>query len=65
MEEVGGYCKLDRELLRQQGAHKSPLQSWYAELEEYTELDFNPFTTDFCDEVITTPTVFIKLDAGN
>ena len=62
--EVGGYCKLDKELLRQHGAHKSALQSWYAELEEYTGLDFNPFTTGYCDEIVTTPTVFIKLDAG-
>ena len=62
--EVGGYCNLNKELLQKQGEHKSPLQSWYAELEEYTGLKFNPFSTDQCDEVITKPTVFIKLDAG-
>lgn len=26
--QVGGYCKLNKELLRDQGQHKSPLQSW-------------------------------------
>ncbi len=61
---MGGHCKLDKALLQQHGAHKSALQSWYSELEEYTGLDFNPFTTGYCDEIVTTPTIFIKLDAG-
>lgn len=26
--QVGGYCKLNKKLLKQQGQHKSPLQSW-------------------------------------
>ena len=26
--EIGGFCKVDKELLSQQSAHKSPLQSW-------------------------------------
>lgn len=62
--EVGGHCELNSELLRQHGQHKSALQSWYAELEEFTGLDFDPFTTGYCDEIVTTPTIFIKLDAG-
>ena len=28
--EIGGYCKFDEALHRQQGEHKSALQSWYA-----------------------------------
>ena len=27
--EIGGHCELNKDLLSQQGAHKSPLQSWY------------------------------------
>ena len=48
----------------QQGEHKSPLQSWYAELEQYSALKFKPTSEKVCDEIVTTPTVFIKLDAG-
>ena len=63
--EVGGHCRLDKALLREQGDHKSPLQSWYAELEEYTGLDFNPFETEGeCDLIIDKPSIVIKLDAG-
>ena len=63
--EVGGHCQFKQELHRQQGEHKSPLQSWFAELEQFTELDFKPTNKNHCDEIITKPTVFIKLDAGN
>lgn len=62
--EIGGHCKFDREQLVRNGEHKSPLQSWYAELEQFTSLDFSPTTTEHCDEIVTTPTYFIKLDAG-
>ena len=62
--EVGGHCKLNSALLRKQGEHKSPLQSWFAELEQYTSLSFQPGRREGCDEVITKPTIFIKLDAG-
>ncbi len=56
---------MNSDLLRSQGEHKSPLQSWYAELERYTNLTFQPGRREGCDEVVTKPTVFIKLDAGN
>ena len=59
---AGGYC--DVELHRCQGEHKSPLQSWFAELEQYSALKFRPTSDEHCDEIVTTPTVFIKLDAG-
>ena len=29
--EIGGHCKLDLDTLRENGEHKSPLQSWYIE----------------------------------
>ncbi len=62
--EIGGHCEFNAEAHGQQGAHKSPLQSWYAELEMYTSLEFRPTSEEHCDEIITRPTIFIKLDAG-
>lgn len=60
--DIGGKCKLSKSLLKGEGEHKSPLQSWYAELEEYTSLSFQPESQ--CEIVIDKPTIFIKLDAG-
>ncbi|XP_019715336.1 EGF domain-specific O-linked N-acetylglucosamine transferase isoform X1 [Hippocampus comes] len=62
--EIGGHCRLNERALAAAGQHKSPLQSWYAELQSYTELDFHPFRSKSCDIVIEKPTVFMKLDAG-
>uniref|UniRef100_A0A224YNT3 EGF domain-specific O-linked N-acetylglucosamine transferase n=1 Tax=Rhipicephalus zambeziensis TaxID=60191 RepID=A0A224YNT3_9ACAR len=55
---VGGYCRLDKDSLRLQGDRKSPLQSWYAELEHFEEMPF-----EGCDVVLDRPTVLMKLDA--
>ena len=55
---------MNYDLLRKHGEHRSPLQSWYAELETYTSLSFRPRGSEHCDETITKPTIFIKLDAG-
>ena len=62
--EVGGHCQFNEEVHHGQGEHKSPLQSWFAELGPYTALDFKPTSSKHCDEIITKPIVFIKLDAG-
>uniref|UniRef100_A0A673AIC8 EGF domain-specific O-linked N-acetylglucosamine transferase n=1 Tax=Sphaeramia orbicularis TaxID=375764 RepID=A0A673AIC8_9TELE len=62
--EIGGRCKLNRRALAAEGEHKSPLQSWYAELQTYTELDFHPMDDGHCDIIIEKPTIFMKLDAG-
>lgn len=62
--EIGGSCRLNKRALAIEGEHKSPLQSWYAELQTYTELDFHPIEDGHCDLVIEKPTVFMKLDAG-
>lgn len=61
--EIGGRCRLNKPALAAEGEHKSPLQSWYAELQTYTELDFDPID-GHCDIIIEKPTVFMKLDAG-
>ncbi|GFO27782.1 Egf domain-specific o-linked n-acetylglucosamine transferase [Plakobranchus ocellatus] len=61
---IGGHCDLDTIGLSKQGEHKSPLQSWFAELEHYSSLDFYPSKGEFCDIVLDKPTYLIKLDAG-
>ncbi|KAI4882580.1 hypothetical protein NFI96_022169, partial [Prochilodus magdalenae] len=62
--EIGGHCRLNSRALEAEGQHKSPLQSWFAELQTYTELDFHPIDDGHCDVIIERPTVFMKLDAG-
>ncbi|XP_077430445.1 EGF domain-specific O-linked N-acetylglucosamine transferase isoform X2 [Vanacampus margaritifer] len=62
--EIGGHCRLNKQALAAAGQHKSPLQSWFAELQTFTELDFHPFHSESCDIIIKKPTVFVKLDAG-
>ncbi|XP_043978681.1 EGF domain-specific O-linked N-acetylglucosamine transferase isoform X3 [Gambusia affinis] len=62
--EIGGRCKLNKQALAAEGDHKSPLQSWYAELQTYSELNFRPVEEGHCDIIIEKPTVFMKLDAG-
>ncbi|XP_008063227.1 EGF domain-specific O-linked N-acetylglucosamine transferase isoform X3 [Carlito syrichta] len=62
--EIGGHCKLDIHTLMSEGQRKSPLQSWFAELQSYTELNFRPIEGAECDIVIEKPTYFMKLDAG-
>ncbi|XP_065916523.1 EGF domain-specific O-linked N-acetylglucosamine transferase-like isoform X2 [Dysidea avara] len=62
--EIGGKCSFDEVLHKQQGEHKSPLQSWYAELESFTSLDFKPSNKKNCDRTFDIPVVFMKLDAG-
>lgn len=61
--EVGGHCKLDKSKLKKEGGHKSPLQSWFAELEHFTELSYRPIEQKKCDTIFTKPTFIMKLDA--
>jgi protein O-GlcNAc transferase len=64
--QIGGHCKLFAEKLKLEGEHKSPLQSWFAELEHYSALEFSPLidSRQHCDVTIDKPTLLIKLDAG-
>ncbi|KAJ8258554.1 hypothetical protein COCON_G00175660 [Conger conger] len=62
--EVGGHCSLNTRALLSEGQHKSPLQSWFAELQMFTELNFRPVDDEHCDIIIERPTIFMKLDAG-
>ncbi|BFZ10952.1 hypothetical protein BsWGS_13992 [Bradybaena similaris] len=61
---IGGHCKLDVSGLKAEGEHKSPLQSWFAELEHFASLNFFPSKGEGCDIVFDKPTYLIKLDAG-
>lgn len=36
----------------------------FAELQTYTQLDFQPIDSAHCDIIVAKPTVFMKLDAG-
>ncbi|XP_014728829.1 PREDICTED: EGF domain-specific O-linked N-acetylglucosamine transferase isoform X2 [Sturnus vulgaris] len=62
--EIGGHCTLDVQAFLAEGQRKSPLQSWFAELQTFTALDFRPLEDGKCDIVIEKPTYFMKLDAG-
>lgn len=62
--QVGGKCKLNSGMLKANGDHKSPLQSWYSELQLFEEHDESPLTSGKCDIIVSEPTFLIKLDAG-
>ncbi|XP_038596623.1 EGF domain-specific O-linked N-acetylglucosamine transferase [Tachyglossus aculeatus] len=62
--QIGGHCILDVHTLMSEGQRKSPLQSWFAELQAYTPLGFRPIEDGKCDIVIEKPTYVMKLDAG-
>ena len=62
--QVGGHCKFDSAKFKQQGGHKSPLQSWYSELQLFEPFAHRPIEAGICDIVIEQPTIIIKLDAG-
>lgn len=62
--EVGGHCHFKKDLHKNQNKNKSPLQSWFAELEHFTSLSVKPLQAGLCDVIVNRPTVFMKLDAG-
>uniref|UniRef100_A0A674JRH3 EGF domain-specific O-linked N-acetylglucosamine transferase n=1 Tax=Terrapene triunguis TaxID=2587831 RepID=A0A674JRH3_9SAUR len=62
--EIGGHCNFDSQAFMAEGQRKSPLQSWFAELQTYTPLSFRPIEDGKCDIIIEKPTYFMKLDAG-
>nr|XP_056715270.1 EGF domain-specific O-linked N-acetylglucosamine transferase isoform X3 [Euleptes europaea] len=63
-EQIGGHCNMDVKAFLAEGQRKSPLQSWFAELQTYTELNTSPMEDGSCDVVIDKPTYFMKFDAG-
>ena len=57
---IGGHgCRLEQDRLLKENGHKSPLQSWFEEIEHFTVFDQKPK----CDVTISKPTIIVKLDA--
>jgi protein O-GlcNAc transferase len=60
--DIGGFgCNLNQQKLKIQGGHKSPLQSWFDEMEHFTA--FEKQSQVQCDITIEKPTFIVKLDA--
>ena len=62
--DVGGHCELQKTAFLKQGDHRSPLQSWFAELGDFQNFDYKPIKDGKCDVVFDEPTILIKLDMG-
>lgn len=59
--DIGGWdCKLKKKELLREGEHKSPLQSWFEEIEHFTVRDKRDVR---CDITMEKPTFLMKLDA--
>ena len=61
--EIGGYCNLKEEKLKEQLDHLSSLQSWAPELRFFEKMTQPPIETGLCDVVIDKPTFLLKIDA--
>ncbi|OQR68216.1 putative glycosyltransferase AER61-like [Tropilaelaps mercedesae] len=59
---IGGYCRLKVDRLKSLGAHKSPLQSWFPEIEHFSVLP-QRLSMDECGVIVEEPTMLVKLDA--
>lgn len=59
--DIGGFCNVNYTLLRSHNKNMSPLQSWYAELQNFTALTEKEMD---CDIVLDGPVIFMKLDFG-
>ncbi|XP_031623122.1 EGF domain-specific O-linked N-acetylglucosamine transferase [Contarinia nasturtii] len=63
--QIGGYCKLNKELLESQLEHMSALQSWAPELRNFVAFDERPIDTNKCDFVYEKPVYIMKIDANS
>nr|XP_053646822.1 EGF domain-specific O-linked N-acetylglucosamine transferase-like isoform X2 [Cherax quadricarinatus] len=64
MGQIGGHCRLNKELLGKNAVLISPLQSWGPEMRFFTEQE-EPVQPGrkMCDRWVNTPTFIMKLDA--
>lgn len=62
--QIGGYCKLHNERLKEELQHVSALQSWAPELRFFEAMNKRPIDSELCDIVIDKPTYFMKIDAS-
>ncbi|XP_043287988.1 EGF domain-specific O-linked N-acetylglucosamine transferase isoform X2 [Venturia canescens] len=63
--QIGGYCKLEEQRLRDNADHISALQSWGPEVRNFRALPRRPIVDGDCDVVIEKPTYIMKIDAIN
>lgn len=61
--EIGGFCKLNGEKLKEELEHMSALQSWAPELRFFESMTQRPIESGLCDVVIEKPTYIMKIDA--
>ncbi|CAG0894975.1 unnamed protein product [Darwinula stevensoni] len=59
---IGGYCRWDTSKENHLD-HKSPLQSWSPELQNFIPLSQDPFSSGECDVMFEKPVIIMKLDA--
>lgn len=62
--ELSGSCSINKDLIHKSVKYKGELQSWYADLNTFSTSEKNHIIDETCDEVVTKPTIFMKLDAG-
>jgi protein O-GlcNAc transferase len=64
--EIGGYCKLNKDLMKSQVTQISALQTWAPELQHFSEFPKPVMAQEskMCDKIIQTPTFIIKIDAS-
>lgn len=61
--QIGGHCLFNIKKLEKELDHKSPLQSWAPELENFVKFNFRPVDNQHCDIIIKQPIFLMKLDA--
>lgn len=61
--EIGGFCKFNDNLMKEELEHLSALQSWAPELRNFVSLKKRPIVDDLCDVVVEKPTFIMKLDS--
>lgn len=61
--EIGGYCKFNKEMLKEKLSFLSALQSWAPELRFFDSMSQRPIENNLCDIVIEKPTFIMKIDA--
>lgn len=62
--DIGGFCDLQKNKLKEQADHTSPLQSWGPEMQYFTKFNRRPLVEGDCDIIIEKPTFLMKIDAS-
>ncbi|XP_058802591.1 EGF domain-specific O-linked N-acetylglucosamine transferase [Phymastichus coffea] len=62
--QIGGFCTLDDQKLKENADHISPLQSWGPEIRNFKKLPRKPIVDGDCDVIVEKPTYILKIDAA-